>query len=497
LFFFLFIVICTLYIGLAFILVEFIDNPFYGFKGFLITSIHLSLVLIVTFFLIWLLAINKYVFAFFLPLITTVGSIMTYFRYSYKATITPMIVDAVLNNDLKTSVDLINLPLILFFLICLAISIFLISIRFKLSAIHKPWIQFIIAFVLFSITQLNFSIKERIYQRFPFSVFYNVKEYFITKHELSKSRINIGNDARCKSDSLVVVFVIGESLRADHLGINGYKRNTTPLLSKKGITAFSDIYSEYTYTNQSLPHILTRADSVHTQLAYTEKSFISVFNKCGFYTAWLANQDPAESYISFMKEADTLTYTHPEKSVFIFSKWLDEDLLPIFSKLNSRNNPRKLLILHTIGSHWYYKSHYSEKFEIYTPSTKSRLHLQCTPEEMINAYDNTVVYTDFFLAKLTDLLTNENAIVIYLSDHGEVLGEDGLWLHASDHPAAKNPACILWFSDKYRKKYPDKVKAAILNSHNHYRTDFLFHSILSAADINSAIINNNLNIFSR
>jgi glucan phosphoethanolaminetransferase (alkaline phosphatase superfamily) len=494
--FLLFVTICTLFIGIAFIIVEFADNPFYGFMGFIITGIHFSIVLLATFFLIWLIAINKYCFAVFFPFFSIIGSILAYFRYSYKATITPMILEATFNNDIRTSLDLISLPLILYILICLTFSIILIKIRFNITSIRKPILQFFIALSLFLITQNGHTtIKQKVYSRFPFSVYYNMKEYYNSKHEISNTRISIGEDAKCKADSLIVVFVIGESLRADHLGLNNYRRNTTPLLSNKKAISFPHIYSEYAVTNLSVPHILTRADSAHTQLAYTEKSFISIFNKCGFYTAWLANQDPSKFFISFIKESDTLAYCHPEKSVYVYSRWLDEDLLPILTKLKKKNNPRKLFVLHTIGSHWYYKNHYSEKFEKFTPTTKSRLIVQCTPEEIINTYDNTVSYTDFFLSKLIDIFTNENAIVIYLSDHGEILGEDGFWLHANDDKAAKNPACIIWFSKKYIEKYTIKTDAALKNSNNHLRTDFLFHSILDAADINSSIINTKLDIF--
>lgn len=494
--FFLFILLCSIFSGAAFLLVEFTDNPTIGLKGFALKASLFCLVLLATYFFIWLIAINKYVFATIFPIFSILGSILAYFRYAYKTTLTPMIIDAAINNDLRTSLDLISFPLLTYFLICITIAILLIRLRFAKIINNRPAVHFFLSIaLLLGITQSDYQTQQRIYQRFPFSVYYNIKRHIYFQHEIAKKRIEIALDARCNADSLIVVLVIGEALRADHLGLNGYYRNTTPQLLQKTAISFPYIYSEQTHTNASLPYILTRADSINEKPTYTETSFISVFKRCGFYTSWIGNQDPASSYVSFINESDTVLYAHPEKSVFIFSRWLDEDLLPHLVNIEKQAHPRKLFVLHSIGSHWYYKSHYSDKFEIFKPTTKSRLNVQCSTEEMINTYDNTILYTDYFLTKLIDTLKNKNTVIVYLSDHGEVLGEDGYWLHANGHIAAKNPACIIWFSDKYKAKNPTKYLAATENVKKRFRTDFLFHSILSVSSIESSIIDSSLNIF--
>ena len=297
---------------------------------------------------------------------------------------------------------------------------------------------------------------------------------------------------------MIVVFVIGESLRADHLSLNGYNRLTNPrLTARKNIFSFPHILSEYTNTNRSLPHILTRADSAHTERAFKETSFVPLFKQCGFTTAWITNQDPADTYVGFMKECDKIMYCHPEKSVYNYNEWLDEDLFPLTKKIMELKSSKKLIILHTIGSHWYYNNHYSKPFEKFKPITTSRIILQCSPQEIINSYDNTVVYTDNFLDRLIKQLENKKAILIYLSDHGETLGEDGTWLHAGDNNASKNPACIIWYSDIYKKAFPNKSEGIKENKNKFIRTDFLYHSILSAGNIPSKTINSKLNIFNK
>jgi glucan phosphoethanolaminetransferase (alkaline phosphatase superfamily) len=349
-------------------------------------------------------------------------------------------------------------------------------------------------FVIFSI---NSRVRNSFYQHYPFSVLYNLNEYKNLNVNKKSVRINPDSTLRFKTkDSLTIVLLIGESLRADHLFINGYKRNTNPCLSKvKNIVSFNRIYSEYTYTNPSVAHMLTRSDSVNKNRAQTETSFIPIFKSVGFFTAWIANQDAANTYVEFMNECDTLIYANPDKSVYSYSKWIDGDLLPIYQKILNRSEKNKLIILHTIGSHWYYNNHYTKDFEFFMPITKSKIISQNSHEEIINSYDNSVLYTDAFIDKIISKLQNINAIMIYLSDHGESLGEKGNWLHASENEYLKNPACLVWCSNIYIRKYPSKFEALKYNKSKRFRTDFLFHSILSGGNIPSKVISRDLDIF--
>lgn len=496
--FWFFVLVATLWVGVFFILPEFIDNPSSGFMGILLIGFHWGLVISATFFLLYALAVNKYVFAISFPIFSVIGSILAFFRVAYKATLTPMLIDASLHNDIGTTKDLISIQLILFIIISLTIAISFVWFRLKKIEIKGGLFHLTIAIVMLSLFfGVNDRLQSSILQRFPFSVYYNVTEYQKSRVNSSGHRVNPDPKLKDKStDSLTVVLVLGESLRADHLRLNGYHRQTNPFLSKRNdIISFGKIYSEYTNTNRSLPHILTRADSANTDLAFTENSFIPLFKECGFTSAWISNQDPAETYVSFINECDTAIYAHPEKSVYNYNNWLDEDLLPYSRKLLSKNAHRNLLIFHAIGSHWFYNNHYSKPFELFRPVTKSRIVAQCTNEEIINSYDNTVVYTDYFLNQLIKQLEGKNALMIYISDHGEVLGEDGMWLHAGDHLASKNPACIVWYSLSYASKFPDKVKALYNNKDRHLRTDFVFHSILDAGNIPTQIIHPDLDIF--
>jgi glucan phosphoethanolaminetransferase (alkaline phosphatase superfamily) len=104
---------------------------------------------------------------------------------------------------------------------------------------------------------------------------------------------------------------------------------------------------------------------------------------------------------------------------------------------------------------------------------------------MVNSYDNTILYLDFFLTTLIEKLKKENTptVLIYVSDHGEYLGEEGKWLHAQGGEAAKNPAYFLWFSEKYIEKYPTKVNQVFRLKNQTLTTDIIFYQILDLLDI--------------
>ena len=428
--------ISALLIALLFTSSDFVSMPVQSLKDVVIVGMQWGVMLAALFALMLVIASARLLFAVSFPVITVLSATLAYFRYTMNAVLTPMILDAALDNDIQTSADLVSPGLIMLLLFAGIISFFWCRYRWKHISNEKPLVSVIVGlaglFILTGIDKLSRPISERI----PFNIYYTVSRYLEEKEALSSERIDLSEGAFCKEDSLTVVLVIGESLRPDHLGINGYERNTTPKLQAENIISYPSVYTQQTYTMRSIPHLLTRADSSDFNRAYTEKSFVHIFNHCGFESFWLANQEPAKTFVSFMNECDNLEYANINKSSYVYDKWLDKDLLPLLDKALSSSHERKLIILHTIGSHWWYNSHFDEETTMFKPIVKSRVISSCTPEEMINSYDNTVVYTDYFLSEVINRLRNEKAVMIFQSDHGEALGEDGIWLHASETEAA-------------------------------------------------------------
>lgn len=494
--FYIFSLVATLFLGICFTSTDFLTIPVGTVKDLFIIAFQWSVVTMVLYFITILLAANKYVFAITFPLLTLISSLLAWFRFTMNATLTPMVLDAALENDMRTSGDLYSPGLLVFELITFGISIIFTVYRIKRVTVRPSLYPALIGgLLLFTVTRIN-TIKYPITERIPFNVYYTFMKYWEEKQIISENRTDLTGEIQCSDEDLTVVFVLGESLRPDHLGLNGYERNTTPLLSKEDIISYPFVYAEQTYTNRSVPHILTRADSTDYSRAYSEKSFISFFNACDFYTVWLANQEAADTYVYFMNECDSLIHVNINKSSYVvFDQWLDGDLLPLFDNALHMENNKKLIILHTIGSHWWYNSHFTDKFAHFQPIVKSKIISSCTQEEMINSYDNTILYTDYFLSNLIDRLKDKKAILIYQSDHGEALGEDGAWLHAAENPYTHQAACMVWMSPEYKKEHPDHYEKAKENSLKRFRTDYLYHSILDAGGIGSEYIDYSLSIF--
>lgn len=493
----LFVFIITVAYALIFTLSEFSDSPYSNFHDFMVLAFQWVAIAVGTFGLLYLFSINKYIFAITFPLLIAFSTVLAYYRYTVNATLTPMTIELALINDLRTNMQVVSWQLVSLILLSLVVSVAIVWLRWKKISFTRPYIHLIVAIgIIFMTNSFIPQLKRPLTQRMPYSIYYNFKLYFEIRDVAAEHRETFTSESVANSDSLVVVFVIGESLRNDHLQINGYKRETTPyLMEEDNLVSLTDIYGAECFTHTSVPQIMTRADSANPQRAYDEQSFVTIFNDAGFRTTWIANQESVATYAYFMNECDTLIYVNGDKSVYTFDKWLDEDILPHLENELKDDNPTQLHILHSIGSHWWYNSHYTDEFERYTPVIKSRVVSSNTQEEMINSYDNTILYTDFFIKETIDLIRDKKSMLIFLSDHGESLGEDGYYLHGADRPELHYPAAFVWYSDKYAQSFPDMIENLKDNSDKKYRSDYLFHSIIDAADITTEYIEPQLSIF--
>lgn len=493
----LFVFIITVAYALIFTLSEFSDSPYSNFHDFMVLAFQWVAIAVGTFGLLYLLSINKYIFAITFPLLVAFSTVLAYYRYTVNATLTPMTIELALINDLRTNMQVVSWQLVSLILLSLVVSVAIVWLRWKKISFTRPYIHLIVALgIIFMTNSFIPQLKRPLTQRMPYSIYYNFKLYFEIRDVAAEHRETFTSESVANSDSLVVVFVIGESLRNDHLQINGYERETMPyLMEEDNLVSLADIYGAECFTHTSVPQIMTRADSANPQRAYDEQSFVTIFKDAGFRTTWIANQESVATYAYFMNECDTLIYVNGDKSVYTFDKWLDEDILTYLENELKDDNPTQLHILHSIGSHWWYNSHYTDEFERYTPVIKSRVVSSNTQEEMINSYDNTILYTDYFIKETIELIRDKKSILIFLSDHGESLGEDGYYLHGADRPELHYPAAFVWYSDKYAQSFPDMIENLKDNSDKKYRSDYLFHSIIDAADITTEYIEPQLSIF--
>ena len=468
----------------CFLLPDFLDNPVHDIRTGLTILGYIIALGGASFFVLYLAGLNRYVAVIFYPFFGVLGAVVSYFRVAFHATITPMVVDATLHTNGGTISGVVGWQLILWVLFNVCIVAGLLYWRWRLS-VSKTWLHAVIIICLwfpyyFGRGRLHMSIN----QRYPYNVVSSLVEYARQQRVLSQDRVALDLQPQGMPDSLDIIFVLGEAMRADHLSLNGYERITCPRLAQRpNVVSLPNIYSPYTYTSLSVPYIMSPADSLHPEWAASYHSFIYTLEQYDFRSSWISNQDNGKTYVAFIHEADTTIFPNASKTAFVFDPWYDEQLLPPLDTLMQTADARNLYVLHTIGSHWYYSNHVPVEYQHFEPLTTNRVITGNSPEQVCNAYDNTVLYLDALLDSLIQRFESRCALLIYLSDHGESLGEDGRWLHASESEPLHRPACIIWYSDKYATIFPDKVQALRANQNHHYGTDFLFYSVLSAASI--------------
>jgi glucan phosphoethanolaminetransferase (alkaline phosphatase superfamily) len=255
----------------------------------------------------------------------------------------------------------------------------------------------------------------------------------------------------------VVILVIGESVRPDHLGINGYSRHTTPELAKigPGLMSFSDVASTANYTAGAVPNLVRRA------VAGGNASLVSVFREAGFRTAWFSNQ---QSDI-FNPQSDLSDFSDTEWHQGFRQ---DLDLLPLLDSCLKQCGARQLIVLHMYGSHFPYDARYVRRDQVFMPIFRDVGFSTAAPQfkrELINSYDNTLLAADRFLAGVIARAkaSAKPAVVLYTSDHGENLYDDErqLFMHIGPHPSRADTMVpmLFWANDAYAGAQAGKIAA--------------------------------------
>ncbi|MEG0965804.1 MAG: phosphoethanolamine--lipid A transferase [Pseudomonas sp.] len=303
----------------------------------------------------------------------------------------------------------------------------------------------------------------------------------------------------------LTVLVVGESARAQNFGLLGYSRDTTPQLSKEaGLIAFSDVHSCGTETAVSVPCMFsgfTRKD-YQASKAKNQEGLLDVLQRAGLSVRWRDNQSGCKGTCDRVQFEDVSNAK--DSALCTNSECHDEILLQGLASMIDNLQQDTVLVLHQMGSHGpeYFKR-YPMEYERFTPVCPSNALNQCSEQSIINAYDNTLVYTDHVLASLIDILRSKqdkvDTAMLYLSDHGESLGEYNLFLHGTPYMLApeqqKHVPMLAWFSDSYRQDFAvdtdclNKVRDEPLSQDN------LFHSMLGLLQVRTGLYDQQLDLF--
>jgi len=485
----------------------------------------LSIITILTTFNILLITIfsSKYTTKPILITLFLVSSLTSYFMNTYHIIIDDSMIRNMMQTDIHESLDLLTLKQAISFIflgILPALIVYKSKIKYqplkaelllRLKVVVITIILILVSFFSFSQKYISF-VREHKPLRFSVNPTYWV--YSIGKYiniNIQNGEIIVaplGRDAKVvKSDvnssAKLIIMVVGEATRADHFSLNGYEKETNPLLKQEDIINFSNLYSCGTSTAASVPcmfSVYPRSEFSYKKGLNTENVLDVLNHTQAIEILWRDNNSDSKGvalrvpYFDYKGSQYNTIIEEGESRDIGLLVGLDE-------YVSNHKNQDILIVLHQMGNHGpaYYKR-YTKEFEMFTPTCKTNLLEDCTKEEISNTYDNALIYTDNFLVQAINFLKEHDkthtTALIYMSDHGESLGENGIYLHGLPYFMAPDAqihvAALMWFGEKMKESINTKVLKK-KSSHN-YSHDNLFHTLLGIFEVQTKVYDKKLDI---
>ena len=473
-------------------------------------------------YLIFNLVLVPYLAKPILILLLIISSATNYFMFEYGVFIDSSMIRNVFETNTREAFDLMTLRFILWVIIsgvlpaiCLTITridyqSFRTECKSRLLAITGCLVTTGMIATLFFKEYAAFGRNHQDMHRLinPVSTIYSTGRYLHIQSLVNRQLQHLDTSAKLMpyegSVPAVFILVVGETARAANFSLNGYSRDTNPLLARENVIAFQDVYSCGTATATSVPCMfsnMTRKNFRADNAKYTE-NLMDLLRQTGFDVLWLENDDGCKGVCNRISTRNVYKSNDPRycdgQSCF------DEILLDNLEEYIASVKKDTFIVLHTIGSHGptYYKR-YPETFRKFRPTCDTADIQNCTREEIINTYDNTVLYTDSVVSRAIGILKkfpHLEAGLLYVSDHGESLGENNIYLHGLPYSIApdeqKKIPMILWMSDTMKKldhlDYGCIARQAREKTWSH---DNLFHTLLALMEIRSSTYDRTLDIF--
>lgn len=354
---------------------------------------------------------------------------------------------------------------------------------------------------LVSVSRNNMALRSMVT---PLNYIYGIANHFARNSvQPGGPRLAIGADAKqlksaasAKKPRLIVV-VVGETARADHFSLNGYQQPTNPRLSALAagdarLINFGNLWSCGTATATSLPCMFSNLGRINfsEREASQRDNLVDVAQRAGVRVQWINNNSGCKGICERVPNEDLSQ--HPTNPLCSTGECFDEILVERLAAQLKDISRDTLLILHQKGSHGpaYYKR-YPKRFEKFVPVCENSQLDRCEVPSIVNAYDNTIGYTDEVLAQLIgqlkDAAPKVSSALIYASDHGESLGEGGLFLHGMPYALApdaqKHVPALMWFDEAFARDAGIDTACLQARRNERYTHDNLFHSILGLLDV--------------
>lgn len=470
------------------------------YKSFTGVSIIVSLVIAMlvanAFALFLIFFFSRLVGKILLVLFFIINAVAVYFINTYSVIIDESMIGNVLNTNYSESSSFFSIKLVLY-VVFLGIlpSIFIIKAKI-ITVTVKKFLVSISLTLLFLLTLAFANASNWLWidknsktlggLAMPWSYAVNIPLFYIHQFKKNEKEILLPDATIKDNQKSVVILVIGESARSENFSLYGYPKNTNPLLSKIPNVSHFNATSDATYTTAGIKSIVEHenTDELYEILPnYLYRNNVDVIwrtTNWGEPPVHIKNYQNREALMPNCK-GDDCDYDG------ILLSGLKEQILA--SKKN-----KILIVLHTSTSHGpTYSKKYPAQFEIFKPVCNSVELGNCSHTELVNAYDNTIVYTDYLLANvIKDLkqLQEYKSAMIFVSDHGESLGENNLYMHGLPRSIAPKQQYeipfIVWTSDNSaRQMKPNKILTQ----------NYVFHSVLNFLNIQSPVYKEQMNIF--
>jgi lipid A ethanolaminephosphotransferase len=335
---------------------------------------------------------------------------------------------------------------------------------------------------------------------------YLKKTYFTQKLEYKI----IGQDASLESSTnskpTLMILVVGETARSQNIFYNGYARNTNPYTQDMGLISFKDVSSCGTATAHSLPCMFSNMNRANydKKRAINQDNALDVISHAGVDLLWLENDGGDKRVANNFSKIEITAQDSPD--LCDSGSCYDEVLLQNIDEKIQKKQGDQLITLHIKGSHGpTYWQRYPENKALFTPACNQSDIEHCSDQEIVNVYDNTLVYTDYIIAqtikKLTQYSKQYNVALMYISDHGESLGENGLYLHGAPYMIAPDEQTqvpwLIWLGNNYADAKGINKQCLLDKANNDaFSHDNLFHTLLGLYGVETTAKDNQLDIIS-
>jgi lipid A ethanolaminephosphotransferase len=466
-----------------------------------------------------LVLLNRWTARPLLTILLVVTAAASYYMNKYTVFFNTEMVRNVLKTDVKEASELFSLGMLVHILL---FAVLPIAVLWRMPLRYRPWkrasvvrVAYVIGALLLAagaimlvfqdFSSLMRNHKEVRFLITPSNYLISAAKVFSADSSESGPRIPISADAKLqaswakRSKPMLFVLVVGETNRAANWGLNGYERQTTPELAQLDVLNFKRAQSCGTNTEVSVPCMF----SPYGRHDYDEKkirrheSFLHIIEHAGIKTLWRDNQAGCKGVCDGLEQQRLDDGKDAE--LCNGDRCLDEILLNgLDAEVRKAKNGNIFVVLHQLGNHGpAYYQRYPASLRRFTPTCDTSDLSKCSREQIVNSYDNAVLYTDHFLAKTIAFLKSEqkdyDTAMWYMSDHGESLGENGIYLHGLPYSIAPREQTsipmVMWLSDGFLSSFHLNRDCLARQTDSPVSHDNLFHTVLGMLQIDSQYYN--------